>query len=238
MPNTRCTKGVKKAEKNRLRVTFSDYISDAFDVGRKEGFTKKQIAEAYSYVTQERMFPSLEEEFYQKFFAELRAENEKTFDLINQVRQFEGKPPLGGFQEFMKEYPQLFLTMGHTGRDTPKEGKMAGFDLRNVEYQTLAENQFAKQKYPALLTAWGDDEDPDNLDEFLKIANEFVERGIRQVFTIPKSGQTIIIGRQEPKPFPSEEEFFRFGERKEIDFKKDGGIMSIEEMTRPLNAER
>ena len=229
---------ISREEANRLRVTFSDYISDAFDVGRKEGFTKKQIAEAYSYVTQERMFPSLEEEFYQKFFAELRAENEKTFDLINQVRQFEGKPPLGGFQEFMKEYPQLFLTMGHTGRDTPKEGKMAGFDLRNVEYQTLAENQFAKQKYPALLTAWGDDEDPDNLDEFLKIANEFVERGIRQVFTIPKSGQTIIIGRQEPKPFPSEEEFFRFGERKEIDFKKDGGIMSIEEMTRPLNAER
>ena len=59
-------------------------------------------------------------------------ENEKTFDLINQVRQFEGQKPLGGFQEFMKEYPQLFLTMGHTGRDTPKEGKMAGFDLRNV----------------------------------------------------------------------------------------------------------
>jgi hypothetical protein len=229
---------ISREEANRLRVTFSDYISDAFDVGRKEGFTKKQIAEAYSYVTQERMFPSLEEEFYQKFFAELRAENEKTFDLINQVRQFEGQKPLGGFQEFMKEYPQLFLTMGHTGRDTPKEGKMAGFDLRNVEYQTLADNQFAKQKYPALLTAWGDDEDPDNLDEFLKIANEFVERGIRQVFTIPKSGQTIIIGRQEPKPFPSEEEFFRFGERKEIDFKKDGGIMSIEEMTRPLNAER
>jgi len=232
------TKIRKKAEKNRLRVTFSDYISDAFDVGRKEGFTKKQIAEAYSYVTQERMFPSLEEEFYQKFFAELRAENEKTFDLINQVRQFEGEPPLGGFQEFMREYPQLFLTMGHTGRDTPKEGKMAGFDLRNVEYQTLADNQFAKQKYPALLTAWGDDEDPDNLDEFLKIANEFIERDIRQVFTIPKSGQTIIIGRQEPKPFPSEEEFFGFGERKEIDFKKDGGIMSIEEMTRPLNAQR
>jgi hypothetical protein len=229
---------ISREEANRLRVTFSDYISDAFDVGRKEGFTKKQIAEAYSYVTQERMFPSLEEEFYQKFFAELRAENEKTFDLINQVRQFEGQKPLGGFQEFMKEYPQLFLTMGHTGRDTPKEGKMAGFDLRNVEYQTLADNQFAKQKYPALLTAWGDDEDPDNLDEFLKIANEFVERGIRQVFTIPKSGQTIIIGRQEPKPFPSEEEFFGFGERKEIDFKKDGGIMSIEEMTRPLNAQR
>ena len=229
---------ISREEANRLRVTFSDYISDAFDVGRKEGFTKKQIAEAYSYVTQERMFPSLEEEFYQKFFAELRAENEKTFDLINQVRQFEGEPPLGGFQEFMREYPQLFLTMGHTGRDTPKEGKMAGFDLRNVEYQTLADNQFAKQKYPALLTAWGDDEDPDNLDEFLKIANEFIERDIRQVFTIPKSGQTIIIGRQEPKPFPSEEEFFGFGERKEIDFKKDGGIMSIEEMTRPLNAQR
>lgn len=107
----------------------------------------------------------------------------------------------------MKEYPQLFLTMGHTGRDTPKEGKGGGFDIRNIEYQTLADNQFAKQKYPALLKAWGDDEDPDNLDLFLKIANEFVERDIRQVFTIPKSGQTIIIGRQEPKPFPSEEEF-------------------------------
>ena len=230
---------ISREEQNRLKVTFSDYISDAFDTGKKEGFTKKQIAEAYSYVTQERMFPTLEEEAYQNFFAQLRAENEKTYDLVNQVRQFNNEPPLrpinkGGLKQLMNEYPELYLTMGHTGRDTPKEGKGGGFDIRNVEYQTWADNQFAKQKYPKLLAAWGDDEDPDNLDLFIKIANEFIKKDIRQVFTIPKSGQTIIIGRQEPKPFPSEEEFFNFGQRKEIDFKKDGGMVGISHLTRPL----
>ena len=123
----------KRAVKNRLRVTFSDYISDAFDTGKKEGFTKKQIAEAYSYVTQERMFPTLEEEFYQNFFAQLRAENEKTFDVINQVREFEGKKPLSGFKEFMNKYPDLFLTMAHTGREDPKQGK----GPRNPAHKTI-----------------------------------------------------------------------------------------------------
>lgn len=33
---------ISREEANRLRVTFSDYISDAFDVGRKEGFTKNK----------------------------------------------------------------------------------------------------------------------------------------------------------------------------------------------------
>ena len=225
---------ISREEQNRLRVTFSDYISDAFDTGKKEGFTKKQIAEAYSYVTQERMFPSLEEDFYQKYFAQLRKENEKTFDVINQVREFEGKKPLGGFQEFMKEYPDLFLTMGHTGREDPKQGKGGGFDLRHIEYQTLADNRYANSKYKELKSAWGNDETPDNIELFLEIANDLVARNIRQVFEIPKSGETIIIGRQEPKPFPSEQEFFNLGQGKEIDFKKDGGLAGISHLTRPL----
>jgi hypothetical protein len=225
---------ISREEQNKLRVTFSDYISDAFDTGKKEGFTKKQIAEAYSYVTQERMFPTLEEQFYQDFFAQLRAENEKTFDVINQIREFEGKEPLGGFKQFMKEYPDLFLTMGHTGREDPKQGKVGGFDLRNVEYQTLADNKYANEKYKELKSAWGNDETPDNIELFLEIAYDLVARDIRQVFEIPKSGETIIIGRQEPKPFPSEDEFFRFGDKKEIDFKKDGGIVGISHLIRSL----
>ena len=225
---------ISREEQNKLRVTFSDYISDAFDTGKKEGFTKTQIAEAYSYVTQERMFPTLEEEFYQKFFAQLRAENEKTFDVINQIREFEGKEPLGGFKQFMKEYPDLFLTMGHTGREDPKQGKVGGFDLRNVEYQTLADNKYANERYKELKSAWGNDETPDNIELFLEIAYDLVARDIRQVFEIPKSGETIVIGRQEPKPFPSEDEFFRFGDKKEIDFKKDGGIVGISHLIRSL----
>ena len=225
---------ISREEQNKLRVTFSDYISDAFDTGKKEGFTKKQIAEAYSYVTQERMFPTLEEQFYQDFFAQLRAENEKTFDVINQIREFEGKEPLGGFKQFMKEYPDLFLTMGHTGREDPKQGKVGGFDLRNVEYQTLADNKYANERYKELKSAWGNDETPDNIELFLEIAYDLVARDIRQVFTIPKSGETIVIGRQEPKPFPSEDEFFRFGDKKEIDFKKDGGIVGISHLIRSL----
>ena len=225
---------ISREEQNKLRVTFSDYISDAFDTGKKEGFTKTQIAEAYSYVTQERMFPTLEEQFYQDFFAQLRAENEKTFDVINQIREFEGKEPLGGFKQFMKEYPDLFLTMGHTGREDPKQGKVGGFDLRNVEYQTLADNKYANERYKELKSAWGNDETPDNIELFLEIAYDLVARDIRQVFEIPKSGETIVIGRQEPKPFPSEDEFFRFGDKKEIDFKKDGGIVGISHLIRSL----
>ena len=49
---------------------------------------------------------------------------------------------------------------------------------------------------------------------------------IRHVFQIPNSDQTILIGREEPKPFPSEEKVF--------EFKKDGGIVGMDYMTRPL----
>ena len=153
---------------------------------------------------------------------------------MNVVREFEGKEPLGGFKQFMKEYPDLFLTMGHTGREDPKQGKVGGFDLRNVEYQTLADNKYANERYKELKSAWGNDETPDNIELFLEIAYDLVARDIRQVFEIPKSGETIIIGRQEPKPFPSEDEFFRFGDKKEIDFKKDGGIVGISHLIRSL----
>jgi len=221
----------KRAEKNKLRQTFSDYISDAFDTGKKEGFTKKQIAEAYSYVTQERMFPTLEEEFYQKFFAQLRAENEKTYNFLNEIRKAEGKPPFlpinkGGMKQFMNEHPDLFLTMGHTGREDPKEGMMGAFDLVNVEPQTLDENKKALQYGKKLKSAWGNNEEPDNLDLFVNIAKEMMDKDIRQIFTIPKSGQTILIGRETPRPFPSEQDFF--------EFKKDGGIVGISHLTRPL----
>ena len=134
----------------------------------------------------------------------------------------------------MKEYPALFLTMGHTGREDPKQGKGGGFDLRNVEYQTLADNKYANAKYKELKSAWGNDETPDNIELFLEIANDLVARNIRQVFEIPKSGETIVIGRQEPKPFPSEQDFFSLGDKGEIDFKKYGGMVGISHLTRPL----
>ena len=92
----------------------------------------------------------------------------------------------------------------------------------------------SKSKYKELKSAWGKDETPDNIELFLEIANDLVARNIRQVFEIPKSGETIIIGRQEPKPFPSEQEFFNLGQGKEIDFKKDGGLVGISHLTRPL----
>ena len=225
---------MSREEQNRLKVTFSDYISDAFDITAQKGYTKNQIEEAYNYTIQERLFPNLEEEAYQNFFAELRSENEKTFDVINQIRQFEGQKPLAGFKEFIEKYPDLFLTMGHTGRSDPKQGQGGGFDLRNVEPQTLSENLEANNYYKELLKAWGNDEDPDDLDLFVSIANEMINKNIRQVFEIPKSGQTIIIGRQEPKPFPSEQQIFDFGQKKEIDFKRDGGIVGMNYMTRPL----
>jgi hypothetical protein len=217
---------MSREEQNRLRQTFSDYISDAFDTGKKEGFTKKQIAEAYSYVTQERMFPTLEEEFYQKYFAQLRAENEKTFNFLNEIRVAEGKEPMKNFKQFMKEHPSLFLTMGHTGREDPKEGVMGAFDLVNVEPQSFDENKKALQYGKKLKSAWGNNEEPDNLDLFVSIAKEMTDKDIRQIFTIPKSGQTILIGRETPRPFPSEQDFF--------EFKKDGGIVGISHLTRPL----
>jgi len=222
---------MSREEQNRLKVTFSDYISDAFDTTAQKGYTKNQIEEAYNYAIQERLFPNLEEEAYQKFFAELRLENEKTYNFLNEIRKAEGLPPFlpideGGMKQLLNQHPDLFLTMGHTGRSDPKQGQGGGFDLRNVEPQTISENLEANNYYKKLLKAWGNDEDPDNLDLFISIANEMANKDIRQIFEIPKSGQTIMIGRQEPKPFPSEQDFF--------EFKKDGGMVGISHLTRPL----
>ena len=80
------------------------------------------------------------------------------------------------------------------------------------------------------MSLWGDDENPNNLDEWIEVARQMEALDIRHVFQIPNSDQTILIGREEPKPFPSEKKFF--------ELKKDGGIVGIDYMTRPLNAER
>ena len=193
--------------------------------------------EAYDYATKERMKPSFEEEIYQDFFLQLRNENIANMELINKQLIADGKEPIinpknsvgQNLAVFKKSYPDIFLTMGHARFGT-KEGKMGAFDLRNVEPETLLKNMESRKYGTQLKKAWGDDENPDNVQEFIKIAREMEAADIRQIFQVPNSDQTILIGRAEPKPFPSEEKIF--------EFKKDGGIVGMNYMTRPLNAQR
>ena len=225
-------------EYNRLGQVFTDYIVDAnLDVDKPKGFTKEMIMEAYDYATKERMKPSFEEEIYQDFFLQLRNENIANMELINKQLIADGKEPIidpkksdgQNLAVFRKNYPDIFLTMGHARFGT-EEGKMEAFDLRNVEPETLLKNMESRKYGTQLKQAWGDDENPDNVQKFLKIAREMEAADIRQIFQIPNSDQTILIGREEPKPFPSEKKIF--------EFKKDGGIVGMNYMTRPLNAQR
>ena len=221
-------------EYNRLGQVFTDYIVDAnIDVDKPKGFTKEMIMEAYDYATKERMKPSFEEEIYQDFFLQLRNENIANMKLINKQLIADGKESIidpkksdgQNLAVFRKNYPDIFLTMGHARFGT-EEGKMGAFDLRNVEPETLLKNMESRKYGTQLKQAWGDDENPDNVQKFLKIAREMEAADIRQIFQIPNSDQTILIGREEPKPFPSEKKIF--------EFKKDGGIVGMDYMTRPL----
>ena len=213
-------------EYNRLTQVFNDYIVDAnLDVDKPKGFTPEMIAEAYDYATKERMKPSFEEEIYQEFFGQLRKKNMEHMELINQQRILEGKEPFVNLQQFKRTHPEIFLTMGHARFGTA-EGKMEAFDLRNVEPETLLKNMESRKYGTQLKKAWGDDENPDNVEQFIKIARAMEAADIRQIFQVPNSDQTILIGRAEPKPFPSEEKIF--------EFKKDGGMVGISHLTRPL----
>ena len=217
-------------EYNRLTQVFTDYIVDAnLDDDKPEGFTPEMIVEAYDYSTKERMKPSFEEEIYQEFFGQLRKKNMENMELINQQRVSEGKEPFVNLQQFKRTHPEIYLTMGHARFGT-EEGKMGAFDLRNVEPETLLKNMESRKYGTQLKKAWGDDENPDNVEQFIKIARAMEAADIRQIFQVPNSDQTILIGRAEPKPFPSEEKVF--------EFKKDGGIVGMNYMTRPLNAQR
>jgi hypothetical protein len=230
-------------EYNRLGQVFTDYIVDAnLDVDKPKGFTKEMIMEAYDYATKERMKPSFEEEIYQDFFLQLRKENIANMELINKQLIADGKEPiinpknsdgqnLAVFRKWSMDpnNPDVFLTMGHARFGT-EEGKMGAFDLRNVEPETIRKNMDSRKYGTQLKKAWGDDENPDNVQEFLKVAREMEAADIRQIFQVPNSDQTILIGREEPKPFPSEKKVF--------EFKRDGGIVGMNYMTRPLNAQR
>jgi|LULJ01.1.fsa_nt_gb hypothetical protein len=230
-------------EYNRLTQVFTDYIVDAnLDVDKPKGFTPEMIAEAYNYSTKERMKPSFEEEIYQDFFLQLRKKNIENMELVNKQLIAEGKEPiinpeksegqnLAVFRKWSmdKNNPDVYLTMGHARFGT-EEGKMGAFDLRNVEPETIRKNMESRKYGNQLKSAWGDDENPDNVEKFIRIAREMEAADIRQIFQVPNSDQTILIGRAEPKPFPSEEKIF--------EFKKDGGIVGMNYMTRPLNAQR
>jgi hypothetical protein len=198
-------KNLEPEEYNRLTQVFNDYIVDAnLDVNKPKGFTPEMIAEAYDYATKERMKPSFEEEIYQEFFGQLRKKNMENMELINEQRMLEGKEPFVNLQQFKRTHPDIFLTMGHARFGT-KEGQMGAFDLRNVEPETLTKNMDSRKYGTQLKKAWGDDENPDNVEEFIKIARAMEAADIRQIFQVPNSDQTILIGRAEPKPFPSEE---------------------------------
>jgi hypothetical protein len=163
-------------------------------------------------------------------------------ELVNKQLISEGKEPiidpkksdgqnLAVFRKWSLDpnNPDVFLTMGHA-RFSTEEGQMGAFDLRNVEPETIRKNMESRKYGNQLKSAWGDDENPDNVQEFLKVAREMEAADIRQIFQVPNSDQTILIGREEPKPFPSEKKVF--------EFKRDGGIVGMNYMTRPLNAQR
>ena len=103
-------------------------------------------------------------------------------------------------------------------------------DLRNLEPETMQKNMKVRNYGKQLVKLWGKNEEPDNLEAWLEVAEKMVSEDMRHIFQIPNSDQTILIGREEPKPFPSEKKFF--------ELKRDGGIVGIDYMTRPLNAER
>ena len=226
-------------EYNRLGQVFTDYIVDAnLDVDKPKGFTKEMIMEAYDYTIRERMKPSFEEEIYQDFFLQLRKKNIENMELVNKQLIAEGKEPiidpkksdgqnLAVFRKWSmdKNNPDIFLTMGHARFGT-EEGQMGFADPRMYEPETIRKNMLSRKYGTELKKAWGDDENPDNVEKFIKIAREMEAADIRQIFQVPNSDQTILIGRAEPKPFPSEEKVF--------EFKKDGGIVGMDYMTRPL----
>ena len=226
-------KNLAPEEINRLTQVFSDYITDAFiDRDKSKGFTQEMITEAYNYATTERMVPTFEEQIYQEFFADLRKKNLETMALVNEQRISEGKKPFENLKQFQlysskKGNPDLYLTMGHA-RLGAAEGQMGFADLRNLEPETMQKNMKVRNYGKQLVKLWGKNEEPDNLEAWLEVAEKMVSEDMRHIFQIPNSNQTILIGREEPKPFPSEEKIF--------EFKKDGGMVGINYMTRPLNA--
>ena len=226
-------KNLAPEEINRLTQVFSDYITDAFiDRDKSKGFTQEMITEAYNYATTERMVPTFEEQIYQEFFADLRKKNLETMALVNEQRISEGKKPFENLKQFQlysskKGNPDLYLTMGHA-RLGAAEGQMGFADLRNLEPETMQKNMRVRNYGKQLVKLWGKNEEPNNLEAWLEVAEKMVSEDMRHIFQIPNSDQTILIGREEPKPFPSEEKIF--------EFKKDGGMVGINYMTRPLNA--
>ena len=241
-------------QRNRLTQVFADYITDAFfDESKTEGYTNKMIAEAYDYATNERLapfqnvvsgefVPTLEEQIYEDFVGQLRNENIANMELTNKQLIADGKEPiidpektvdqnLAVFRKWSLDpnNPDVFLTMGHA-RLGAREGQMGFADARMYEPETIRKNMLSRNLGDKLVSLWGDDENPNNLDEWIKVARQMEALDIRHVFQISNSDQTILIGREEPKPFPSEKKCF--------ELKRDGGIVGIDYMTRPLNAQR
>ena len=112
----------------------------------------------------------------------------------------EGKHPIFTINTWEKVRSEFKLAIKELGKTSYEFGTLPETLLKNME----------SRKYGAQLKqAWGDDENPDNVQKFLKIAREMEAADIRQIFQIPNSDQTILIGREEPKPFPSEKKIFQ-----------------------------
>ena len=198
--------------RNRLGQAFSDYLGDAYGVGKKQGYTQNQIDEAFKFVEDtELAINTPEGQAYQEMFETLRMYNANKVSEINADRVAQGLKPLS-FQD--PQLDEVILTMGHA-RLNPETGKMGAFDLSKVEPETRGKNKKALELGMKLRAAIRED----NLPAVDRIVSEMIRRDIRHEVTLPSRkfkgvgeaeglvdtiDDTFVIGGETPKPFPLE----------------------------------
>ena len=198
--------------RNRLGQAFSDYMGDAYGVGKKQGYTPQQIEEGFRFVEDtELAFNTPEGQAYQEMFENIQAINKKRLAEINGERVSQGLEPVSFFSE---EVADDMLTMGHA-RLNAETGKIGAFDLSKVEPETRAKNKKALELGRQLQAAIRED----NLPAVDRAVSEMIRRGIRHEVTLPGRkfkgvgeaeglvdtiDDTFIIGGEAPEPFPLE----------------------------------
>jgi len=198
--------------RNRLGQAFSDYLGDAYGVGKKQGYTQNQIDEAFKFVEDtELAINTPEGQAYQEMFETLRMYNANKIAEINADRVAQGLKPLS-FQD--PQLDEVVLTMGHA-RLNPETGKMGAFDLSKVEPETRGKNKKALELGMKLRAAIRED----NLPAVDRIVSEMIRRNIRHEVTLPSRkfkgvgeaeglvdtiDDTFVIGGETPEPFPEE----------------------------------
>jgi hypothetical protein len=198
--------------RNRLAQAFSDYMGDAYGVGKKQGYTPQQIEEGFRFVEDtELAFNTPEGQAYQEMFENIQAINKKRLAEINGERVSQGLEPVSFFSE---EVADDMLTMGHA-RLNAETGKIGAFDLSKVEPETRAKNKKALELGRQLQAAIRED----NLPAVDRVISEMIERGIRHEVILPNRkfkgvgeaeglvdtiDDTFVIGGETPEPFPVE----------------------------------